>query len=1599
MDKPLPALPDHRKLVTLTKQARVHLRRFVERGLEEGLWLTDESKAAWTDAIVDALDEVGASFARGTWLEGLRRASQTNRREIPRPPERKTPVHPPSESLSPGTTTAGGTDNHTGPLSFPGTDDDDESILDEIRSALSVPIPPESTPKFKHLLLLVTPWGSRVVPAEDSGFHLVLPSVGCLFTPNLFPLSSLGLESIMYGIRGFPDVPKPVKFVGGTFTFKGVVSVAHHRLLCKTLRLAIYVHLSILLEQHFLSDSGITLQFPSPRLASPPISAVPSLSRHLSQDSSRRGRHEHSRSLIPSGILSIFSKRSSQASQGSIGGSSPSRGSMELDRPNRPSLTEDSRLRRFSFITDATRPLLFSSPKPEPPEARPLFIATLDKVEGSLPILSTSPDVSFPPCPLLVYLAEKEKKDAKRRLTGDEKAAMTSVLGWTGREDVGSNMSGIVGFVRHQEISVLVSAHPTVIPDTALPEEGASGPCQKPVWQTMRYYAYHGCEGRDVPLGNAIIELASKAQEDCEKAECKAKRWQHELRYIHNDHRLVISFDSSLSEEEKKDTEKPKQVEAMPPIVFWQSCSVCGEHTERRVITDGTYLVSFGKFLELLFYSPSFSTISPTLCAHTSAPRHESLYKIRRHFLYEDTTVHISLDPLSDVFELRVPRIQILRGSSDKTNMIIRDQTNSDIARYPSLEEQKTQIRKEILNWFHALAQYLDKLEDACTSGVEGLSSRTSSRKSLPRLPSQDDPELSDDSDPEAEVSTKDATSTPRAVVSGLPVATPNLGPLSPSIPSSSSKDYFSSSTSPPLTRAYSDPDTLPTPKPSHFHQPTSAPTTPLPQVQSAPKPLPPVLSKPLPPGPVSTDPEDSMRLLSNMRRTFQQSEQKLFAQLSQTSDASLINDVRRTFQTSGLATIKRLQAWQKKHLSGRKVTDESWTKDAEPEWWGRGYHAVPGGNVIIKEDDWGSIIAFTLGTSDYQRELSKLSVPRPASPAPASPHSPSPSERTSFFGLPSTQRFKFGFGSTGPDPDQDDVEWHQPEGFSAVISRKTHPRDPSALLSLRDVLRQKNLATDGSGGLLPSPRFASLGLPGGRHVSGTGTPRSAWAKPAPVEVNTEAATGGVVFGLTERGVSPSLSTGRPGAGGLFSMSESAAGKKLHELENASSSLLLGSDTASTSDSLGSIHAQARRRKASSILSVESDATIGKESLASVLLDSAEHEDKSPHPPARSTTPPPILPPKDAATRVSLPPSPSLTQSDDTVSQSSFASLTSSIANVMKMVLNNDVNARPTSPSPHHHALLSSVEPPSTIDERPHIKYDWTIGKRLKFSCTVYYAKQFDSLRRRCGVDEVYLKSLSMSTNWAAEGGKSRSNFWKTADERFIIKTLVNAWNVADLQVLLELAPSYFRYLDSTSGKSTVLAKLLGFYTIEIRNLETGAVQSKADLLVMENLFYEQEIVKTFDLKGIPGRKVKSGPESSNTLFDGEWMEGQQKTLTLIRPHSKLVLQEAIKNDADFLARSNIMDYSLLLGLDESKKQIACGLVDTIGSYTFAKTLEYKAKQGLKSGKEVTVVPPAEYQERFVNALDEYFVACPDKWSKSLEGWDYSDVESLPSVL
>ena len=349
----------------------------------------------------------------------------------------------------------------------------------------------------------------------------------------------------------------------------------------------------------------------------------------------------------------------------------------------------------------------------------------------------------------------------------------------------------------------------------------------------------------------------------------------------------------------------------------------------------------------------------------------------------------------------------------------------------------------------------------------------------------------------------------------------------------------------------------------------------------------------------------------------------------------------------------------------------------------------------------------------------------------PAAPPSTPLETRSSFFTPGSSLKRFLGSTTSLPDPDQDDAGWHEPETYSAVITRKEHPRDPTALLTIRDVLRHKP-SGEASGFSSPRPGSSS-------GTKSSAAPAAARARPA-VELSMQAADG-QVSGVHED-----------------------AGKLLHDLEaNAHIVHTWRSSSSDNSSASGLVETNIRRGKSASITSTDSDASTA-----------------STGNPSRSLSPPP-LPPKDSPLSVG-PQAKQESQGEPstprTTPSSFIPSITNTLTSAMKYVLNPGDTQRIAPPAPHH-ALLSTDSP--AIDERPHIKYDWTIGKRLKFSCTVYYARQFDSLRRRCGIEDVFLKSLMRSANWAADGGKSRSNFWKTSDDQFIIKTLVNAWNVADL--------------------------------------------------------------------------------------------------------------------------------------------------------------------------------------------------------------------------
>jgi 1-phosphatidylinositol-3-phosphate 5-kinase len=107
-----------------------------------------------------------------------------------------------------------------------------------------------------------------------------------------------------------------------------------------------------------------------------------------------------------------------------------------------------------------------------------------------------------------------------------------------------------------------------------------------------------------------------------------------------------------------------------------------------------------------------------------------------------------------------------------------------------------------------------------------------------------------------------------------------------------------------------------------------------------------------------------------------------------------------------------------------------------------------------------------------------------------------------------------------------------------------------------------------------------------------------------------------------------------------------------------------------------------------------------------------------------------------------------------------------------------------------------------------------------------------------------------------------------------------------------------------------------------------------------------------------------------------------------LHPSEKSLLRASLQNDTLFFSKSNIMDYSLLVGVDLENSELVIGIIDFIRTFTWDKKLESWVKETgiLGGGREPTIVGPRVYRSRFRDAMERYFLAVPDKWTRVGEG-------------
>lgn len=223
------------------------------------------------------------------------------------------------------------------------------------------------------------------------------------------------------------------------------------------------------------------------------------------------------------------------------------------------------------------------------------------------------------------------------------------------------------------------------------------------------------------------------------------------------------------------------------------------------------------------------------------------------------------------------------------------------------------------------------------------------------------------------------------------------------------------------------------------------------------------------------------------------------------------------------------------------------------------------------------------------------------------------------------------------------------------------------------------------------------------------------------------------------------------------------------------------------------------------------------------------------------------------------------------------------------------------------------------------IKYVFQ-NRSVRATCKIFFAQSFDAMRRKCGVADRFVESMSRCLKWDSKGGKTKSLFLKTLDDRFVLKSL----SQIEVSAFLKFAPDYFSFIHQNlfNNLPSVIAKMFGLFQVTIKNPASGR-DFDCFMLVMENLFYDRgNDLRRFDLKGsMRNRKIQSTGEQDEVLLDENLVDIIFEKPIFVREHTKKTLTLSVYNDTLFLSKQNVMDYSLMAGFNDSNREIVVGII------------------------------------------------------------------------
>ncbi|KAG0288597.1 Phosphatidylinositol-4-phosphate 5-kinase [Dissophora globulifera] len=207
-----------------------------------------------------------------------------------------------------------------------------------------------------------------------------------------------------------------------------------------------------------------------------------------------------------------------------------------------------------------------------------------------------------------------------------------------------------------------------------------------------------------------------------------------------------------------------------------------------------------------------------------------------------------------------------------------------------------------------------------------------------------------------------------------------------------------------------------------------------------------------------------------------------------------------------------------------------------------------------------------------------------------------------------------------------------------------------------------------------------------------------------------------------------------------------------------------------------------------------------------------------------------------------------------------------------------------------------------------------TPSSKYDFKFKDYAPWVFRHLREDFHIDASdYLVSLTSKYILSELGspGKSGSFFYFSQDYRFIIKTIHHA----EHKFMRKILKDYFNHVKH--NPHTLLCRFFGLHRVKLPH------GRKIHFVVMGNVFPpNRDIHETFDLKGSTlGRAISDAELGANpraTQKDLNWVNKNRKLE--LGPEKRHLFVEQIKRDVELLARLNIMDYSLLIGIHDIER-------------------------------------------------------------------------------